>query len=111
MLEAYWYSPAYVFYLSKVKDQDGFRQFFFQEIAASRESLPSLDSDHAGSQLFNTVKSFLERMSKSSGSEQAYTRVEQLADTLSQSLNKIENKALAVIVTYLRAKQIKGDNE
>ncbi|PIS11755.1 MAG: hypothetical protein COT73_02315, partial [Bdellovibrio sp. CG10_big_fil_rev_8_21_14_0_10_47_8] len=111
MLEAYWYSPARAFDLSKGKDLDGFRSFFASEIVAGRESLNLLDDSQVGSLLFNTVKDFLAKMSKASGQEQAYNRLEQLADTLSQSLNKTENKALAVIVTYLRAKQIKGDNE
>lgn len=50
-------------------------------------------------------------MGKASGQEQAFTRLEQLADTLAQSLNKTENKALAAIITYLQAKQIKSQNE
>ena len=110
VLTAYWYSPAKDFDLKK--DEKQLEQFLTDEIEREREIVKVesvLVKQPAGKYLFELIQSFSEKLVKGKKSEdlkQSFNLIEAITKIVSESLNETEKKAVAAVVTYLRAKKM-----
>ncbi len=116
VMEAYWYTPVHTLDLGEVKNQVEVGKFFqsqLKEIREKNENNPEASEEKAGNHLFNMIKDFSDRFiakAQTKNSEESYALLEKVFGLVQTELNETERKAAAVIITYLRAKKIKGEN-
>ena len=108
VLDAYWYTPAKDGDLKERKD------FFGEEIKKQRSEISKkqeiIDAP-AGKYLFEIISSFVERFikgRKAGNLEESFDLIEGIFENVEQDLSPVEKRALAAVVTYLRAKKVLG---
>ncbi|MFH1668219.1 MAG: hypothetical protein ABH884_04345, partial [Candidatus Komeilibacteria bacterium] len=113
VIEAYWYSPAVE--MDFVKDGDQIAHFLTSEVITQREILTRESASQTmpgGSALLKMIKDFIDKFTTSQkvvDQTQAFDLIEKIIDLAGKELNDTEKRAIAAIVTYLRAKKMVSD--
>ncbi|MCR4280324.1 MAG: transglutaminase domain-containing protein [Candidatus Komeilibacteria bacterium] len=107
MLQAYWYSQLHKLDLDEPHDKVQFIKFFEAEIKQARQTTGSLAAD-PGSQLFETVETFAKKFADGDSTQSGLLLINKITDLVRDRLSETEQKALAAITTYLKAKKMKG---
>jgi ribosomal protein L29 len=112
VMEAYWYTPTSSLDLSDAKNRVEAGKFFTDELRSVRAELakkPEVTEKPAGNYLFDSVRDFSDKFvkqEKAKGIKESYDLLEKVFESAQGSLNDTERKAIAAIITYLRAKKM-----
>jgi len=112
VLDSFWYTPAKDIDLEEEKGRKELSKWFEDQIKSQRKEIEKEDfEDPAGTYLFEAVEGFVDKFIKAGYVEskvQAFNVLDGVIDNASESLNSVEKRAITTIVTYLRAKKMKG---
>ncbi len=106
VLNAYWYTP----FSKEAETLDTKlerKRFFMGEI----KNIPvAVDGNPAGTELFNTVRSFAKKIEKESKLDKhsVFEKLETVFADAMENLSEIEKRAITVIIAYLKADSMKG---
>jgi len=112
VLDAYWYSP--VEKLNFENNKAELENFLGAEIERQRKINKDEEiSKPAGTYLFETIESFVEKLikgKKTDDLDRSLELTETIFDSVKSSLNNTEKRAVNSIITYLKAKKMAGDS-
>jgi len=117
VLSAYWYTPAKDLDLKNAGQKAEFIGFLEAAVANARKAAEkngAVLEKPAGAYLFEMLDDFTRRFikgEKTKNQSEAFDLLEEVIDLNKHNFSDIERKSAAAIITYLRAKKMKGEGE